>query len=59
MKDAPPYRPRKYSDPQNEWLLVDVLGRSVPTKQCADLLYRRHPLEELSRNRPIRGPAVY
>ena len=38
------------SNPQEEWLLVNVLGHSAPTKPCADLPHgpqARHPLDEL------------
>jgi hypothetical protein len=51
------------SDPQKEWLLVDVLAHSVPTWQCADLPHwpqkARHPLDESNRSRPFREPTVY
>ena len=50
------------SNPQEEWLLVNVLGHSAPTKPCADLPHgpqARHPLDELNCSRPFRGPTVY
>ena len=50
------------SNPQEEWLLVNVLGHSLPAQPCADLPHwpqARHPLDELNHSGPFRGPTVY